>query len=73
MERGRRPWSGGAEIVSIGRTTTSLFGRADARRERDETGEEALPKFVRTSPSCPGVRPEAKAIDVARRDARRRS
>jgi hypothetical protein len=56
-------WSGRAEIVSIGRPATSVFDRADARREREETRGEALAKLVRTSPSWSGVRPEAKAID----------
>ena len=65
--------AGGAKIASIGRTMASSFDRADARPEREWMREEALPRLVRTLPSWSGARLEGKAIDVARRDARRRS
>jgi hypothetical protein len=73
MRRGRRRWSGMAWIVSIGKPATSVFDHADARREGKETRGKALAKLARTSPAWSGARLEAKAICVARREARRRS
>jgi len=51
----------------------SVFDRADARGEREETRKEALARPLRTLPSWTGERPKGKAIDVEGRDAQRRS
>ena len=52
--------------------TTSSFAEDAARLARARGAWRRTGDLVRTSPSCAGARLETKAIDIAKRDARRR-
>ena len=64
------PGPAGRVFASTEATTASLFDREDARPGASAAGRGSA-ELVRTSPSCSGARLEAKAIGVARREARR--
>jgi hypothetical protein len=51
----------------------TVFDDDDARERGVGVGRGRIGNLARASRSCSGARPEAKAIDSARRDARRRS
>src|SRR4029077_16750429 len=64
---------GGQPVLSSGANTTRFFGGEDASGGCGRSSGREAAEVVRASRSCSGARGEAKAIGVARREARRLS